>query len=48
MTVIQSISGQPAGVTTDYRAMIEGFGRGYDLACTLAGWGFSVFDAAVK
>ena len=47
MTVIQSISGQPAGVTTDYRAMVEGFGRSYDLACTLAGWGFSVFDAAV-
>ena len=48
MTQIQNVSGTPAGVTDDYRAMFEGFGRSYHLACTLDGWGFSVFDATVK
>ena len=47
MTQIQSVSGQPAGVTNDYRAMVEGFGRSYHMACLLDGWAFSVFDAAV-
>ncbi len=47
MTQIQNVAGTPAGVTDDYRAMVEGFGRGYDLVNTLAGWGFSVFDATV-
>ncbi len=47
MTQIQGVSGQPAGVTNDFRAMVEGFSRNYDLVNTLAGWGFSVFDAAV-
>jgi hypothetical protein len=47
MTQIQNVAGTPAGVTNDYRAMVEGFGRDYHLACTLAGWGFSMFDATV-
>lgn len=47
MTQIQNVSGTPAGVTNDYRAQIEGFGRDYHLACTLAGWGFTQFDLAV-
>ena len=47
MTQIQNVAGTPAGVTDDYRAQMEGFGRDYHLACTLDGWGFSVFDPAV-
>jgi len=47
MANIQAVSGQPAGVTNDARAMVEGFGRSYHLVNTLAGWGFRVFDAAV-
>ena len=47
MTQIQNVAGTPAGVTNDYRAQVEGFGRDYHLACTLAGWGFSVFDPTV-
>jgi hypothetical protein len=47
MTTINAAGGQPMGVTTNKRAMVEGYGRSFDLVNTLAGWGFSVFDAAV-
>ena len=47
MTQIQNVSGTPVGVTNDYRVQIEGFGRDYHLANTLAGWGFTHFDNEV-
>ena len=47
MTQIQNVAGTPAGVTNDYRAQVEGFGRDYHLACCLDGWAFTMFDATV-
>lgn len=47
MTTIQNVSGTPVGVTSQYRALQEGFYRKYELACLLDGWAFTLYDATV-